>query len=89
MITEHLIRKGFKRIALITLAPHISITKERLQGYKDALLKNKIVFDKRYEYDPKEYTIFYNPRIFKMSRSAVVDTLFIKPVGIHFFEAGF
>jgi len=45
MITEHLIRKGFKRIALITLAPHISITKERLQGYKDALLKNKIVFD--------------------------------------------
>jgi LacI family transcriptional regulator len=40
--TEHLIYQGFKKIAHITSSPHLSITKERLEGYKDALLKHKI-----------------------------------------------
>jgi LacI family transcriptional regulator len=41
-ITEHLIYQGFKKIAHITNSPYLSITKERLQGYKDALEKHHI-----------------------------------------------
>jgi LacI family transcriptional regulator len=44
--TEHLILQGFKKIAHITSAPYLSITKERLLGYKEALKKHKIPFDK-------------------------------------------
>ncbi|HEV2483872.1 MAG TPA: LacI family DNA-binding transcriptional regulator [Puia sp.] len=43
--TEHLIRNGFKRIAHLTISPHLSITKERLAGYKAALADNRISFD--------------------------------------------
>ena len=42
--TEHLIYQGFKKIAHITSSPHLSITKERLQGYREALEKHKIPF---------------------------------------------
>ena len=44
--TEHLIHQGFKRIAHVTSAPYLSITKERLQGYKEALEKHNIPFNK-------------------------------------------
>jgi LacI family transcriptional regulator len=40
--TEHLIYQGFKKIAHITSSPYLSITKERLRGYKAALEKHKI-----------------------------------------------
>lgn len=40
--TEHLIFQGYKRIAHITSSPYLSITKERLEGYKDALAKHHI-----------------------------------------------
>lgn len=43
--TEHLFRSGFKRIAHITISPHLSITKERLAGYKAALADNGVPFD--------------------------------------------
>jgi LacI family transcriptional regulator len=43
--TEHLIKSGFKRIAHLTIASHLSITKERLAGYKAALADYKIPFD--------------------------------------------
>lgn len=43
--TEHLIYQGFKKIAHITSAPYLSITRERLSGYKDALEKNNIPFN--------------------------------------------
>ncbi|MEO9022843.1 MAG: LacI family DNA-binding transcriptional regulator [Ginsengibacter sp.] len=43
--TEHLILQGFKKIAHITSAPYLSITKERLQGYKEALEKHCIPFN--------------------------------------------
>lgn len=43
--TEHLISEGYKRIAHITSSPHLSITKERLEGYKDALAKHSIPFN--------------------------------------------
>src|SRR5688572_22112121 len=43
--TEHLIYQGYKKIAHITSSPHLSITKERLEGYKAALEKHKITFN--------------------------------------------
>lgn len=43
--TEHLIYHGFKRIAHITNSPYLSISKERLQGYKDALEKHNIAYN--------------------------------------------
>ncbi|HZH63432.1 MAG TPA: LacI family DNA-binding transcriptional regulator [Flavisolibacter sp.] len=42
--TEHLIYQDYKKIAHITSSPHLSITKERLEGYKAALEKHKIPF---------------------------------------------
>lgn len=36
-VTRHLVASGFTRIAQITSSPHLSITKERLKGYEDAL----------------------------------------------------
>jgi LacI family transcriptional regulator len=43
--TEHLIYQGYKKIAHVTSSPYLSITKERLNGYKDALVKHKINFN--------------------------------------------
>ena len=43
--TEHLIYQDFKKIAHITSSPYLSITKERLEGYKEALLKHKIPYN--------------------------------------------
>jgi len=43
--TEHLLRSGFRRIAHVTISPHLSITKERLAGYKAALADNGVLFD--------------------------------------------
>jgi LacI family transcriptional regulator len=43
--TEHLIYQGYKKIAHITSSPYLSITKERLEGYKDALSKHEIPFN--------------------------------------------
>jgi LacI family transcriptional regulator, galactose operon repressor len=44
-VTEHLIYQGFKKIAHITNSPSLSITTERLNGYKDALQKHNIAFN--------------------------------------------
>lgn len=46
--TEHLIKSGFKKIAHVTSSAHLSITKERLAGYRDALLKHKLPFEESY-----------------------------------------
>jgi LacI family transcriptional regulator len=43
--TEHLIQNGFKRIAHITSSPYLSITRERLEGYRAALEKYKIPYN--------------------------------------------
>lgn len=43
--TEHLIQNGFKRIAHLTISPHLSITKERLAGYKAALADFHVPYD--------------------------------------------
>lgn len=49
--TEHLIKKGFQRIAHVTNSPHLSITKERLRGYRDALEQYKLPFDEKLVYN--------------------------------------
>lgn len=43
--TQYLIDKGFKRIAHLANAPHLSITKERLLGYEEALQNNNLEMD--------------------------------------------
>jgi LacI family transcriptional regulator len=40
--TEHLINKGFKNIACVASASHLSITKERVKGYIEALQKHNL-----------------------------------------------
>jgi len=40
--TRHLIECGYKRIAHVTSSPHISITRERKEGYEKALRENGI-----------------------------------------------
>jgi DNA-binding LacI/PurR family transcriptional regulator len=47
-LTKHLIESGFKRIAHITSSPSVSITKERLEGYVNALKENVLPIDLRY-----------------------------------------
>lgn len=42
--TEHLITQGYQRIAHVTSSPFLSITKERLEGYKAALQKHGLPF---------------------------------------------
>lgn len=42
--TEHLVYQGYKKIAHVTSSPHLSITKERLEGYKAALEKHGLPF---------------------------------------------
>src|SRR5689334_248888 len=43
--TEHLIQQGCKRIAHFTNTRKISIYKERLRGYRDALIENGLIYD--------------------------------------------
>jgi len=43
--TEHLLQSGFKRIAHVTIAAHLSIAKERLAGYKAALADHGVPYD--------------------------------------------
>ncbi|MDB5211804.1 MAG: LacI family transcriptional regulator, partial [Sediminibacterium sp.] len=46
--TEHLIKSGYKHIAALAGSEYLSITKERLAGYRKALEDNKFVFDESY-----------------------------------------
>jgi LacI family transcriptional regulator len=46
--TDHLIKSGFKKIAHISSSAHLSITKERLAGYKAALEEHKIPLNESY-----------------------------------------
>jgi LacI family transcriptional regulator len=43
--TEHLIYGGYKKIAHVTSSPYLSITKERLNGYRDALEKHGLPYN--------------------------------------------
>jgi LacI family transcriptional regulator len=46
--TDLLIKNGKKRIAYIGASPFLSISKDRLAGYKAALAKNNIEYDENY-----------------------------------------
>jgi LacI family transcriptional regulator len=46
--TVQLIKAGYRKIAHITSSVHVSITAERLKGYKLALEQNNIELDERY-----------------------------------------
>ncbi|THU39689.1 LacI family transcriptional regulator [Niastella caeni] len=51
--TKHLIERGYKRIATITSSPFLSITRERLEGYKKALTEHNMpVNDDHIQYCP-------------------------------------
>lgn len=43
--TEHLIQNGCKRIAFLSISPDLFISNKRLNGYEDALKKNKQKID--------------------------------------------
>jgi len=46
--TRHLIDSGYRKIAHITSSPHISITRERREGYEKALRENGIALNESY-----------------------------------------
>jgi LacI family transcriptional regulator len=46
--TQHLVQNGYKRIAHIASGPYLSITKERLDGYKNAIIENGLGFNENY-----------------------------------------
>ena len=43
--TVHLINQGYKKIACLANAEHLSITQERIAGYKQALQENEVAVD--------------------------------------------
>jgi len=43
--TQHLIKNGYKKIACIASSAYLSISEERVAGYKDALIEKKIGVD--------------------------------------------
>lgn len=47
-VTKHLITSGYRKIAHITSSSFLSITKERLEGYKTALKEHDISFNEEY-----------------------------------------
>ncbi len=47
-IVEHMILRGYKKIAHITGPGNLNISKQRLKGYKDALEKHNIDFHEKY-----------------------------------------
>lgn len=46
--TVHLVEQGYKRIAHVTMASHLSVTKNRMRGYTEALQKCGIPFRKQW-----------------------------------------
>lgn len=72
--TQHLLESGFKRIAHVTIAAHLSITKERLAGYRAALSDNNIPYDETLVKYCK-----YGGLIYGETEQAVDDLLALQP----------
>ncbi|MBI1342282.1 MAG: substrate-binding domain-containing protein [Terrimonas sp.] len=71
--TEHLIHNGYKNIACITNSEFLSITTERLAGYREALIANNI--------NPNSANIkhcFYGGMIFEEVEEAINKLLTLK-----------
>jgi LacI family transcriptional regulator len=45
MATQHLLQRGYRRILHVTNSRHLSITHDRIKGYKEALIKAKLPYD--------------------------------------------
>ena len=46
--TEHLIKSGYHRIANLAGSPHLSITKDRIKGYRKAIETNGLHYEEAY-----------------------------------------
>ena len=46
--TCHLVEQGYRRIAHVTMAPYLSVTRNRMKGYTEALKKHKIPVQKKW-----------------------------------------
>lgn len=46
--TEHLIKNGYRHIAALAGSEYLSITKERLSGYRKALEDHNLIYDEKY-----------------------------------------
>jgi LacI family transcriptional regulator len=42
LATEHLVKEGYRKIAHVTISKNLSITKNRLKGFKNALTRHKV-----------------------------------------------
>ena len=58
--TEHLIHAGYKRIAHLTSSDHLSISIERLKGYKNALIKHNLPVQESYIKNCPHGGMFYD-----------------------------
>jgi LacI family transcriptional regulator len=81
--TQHLINEGFKKIAHLSSAAHLSISKERLDGYKAALTDNKIQLNAAYI-----KKINHGGMIFKELEDAVKSLVNLKDRPDAIFSAG-
>lgn len=48
MAAKHLVEQGYTRIAHLTMASHLSVTKNRIRGYAEALRESNIPFQKKW-----------------------------------------
>lgn len=76
LATDHLIKKGCKTIAFLAFLKTHSISKKRLEGYLDALLKNNLDINQAYIIDG---TTDYNQNYEKVKRLLLLDN---RPAGI-------
>lgn len=59
----HLVKQGYKRLAHVTMAPHLSVTQNRMKGYTNALKHHKIALEKKwiahcdFDYDSMKKTV--------------------------------
>lgn len=77
--TDHLIRQGCRRIAHFTSAHKISIYRERLRGYRDALLKHGMEYD--------ESLLVANNLQLEDGRNAMNSLLSLRPIPDGVFSA--
>lgn len=74
--TAHLITSGRKRIAHVTSPPILSVTKERLAGYKAALLDHGLPYDENLvKYFDFDYT-YCKERIAQLIQNEKPDAIF-------------
>jgi DNA-binding LacI/PurR family transcriptional regulator len=78
--TIHLIKNGFKKIAILAGSKFVSNTKERIAGYKDALAKHNIKVDENYieycDHGGLDYEEVENAMKKLMSKAKKPDAIF-------------